>query len=159
MGQLHQSCVFTAPSVFQSLPECRSTNRVSPSPEEPHETKNLAFSTSQCTEGAGIGVVVRTGNKTLIGAALNSSSLLLPANPIRSAFALCCTCWLGASFLTLPPSCLPSVRSKRVLLNRSCGGPCIRHLQRADDTPKRGTADPRPVAVDPIGEFRSLAGE
>lgn len=34
---------------------------------EPHESRNIAFGTSQCTEGTAYGVVVRTGNNTLIG--------------------------------------------------------------------------------------------
>eukprot|EP00445_Apocalathium_hangoei_P043815 CAMPEP_0203976200 /NCGR_PEP_ID=MMETSP0359-20131031/100994_1 /ASSEMBLY_ACC=CAM_ASM_000338 /TAXON_ID=268821 /ORGANISM="Scrippsiella Hangoei, Strain SHTV-5" /LENGTH=534 /DNA_ID=CAMNT_0050914403 /DNA_START=60 /DNA_END=1662 /DNA_ORIENTATION=+ len=35
--------------------------------EEPFESKNLAFNTSQCTEGAAVGVVIRTSDRTLIG--------------------------------------------------------------------------------------------
>lgn len=44
--------------------------------EEPHESKNLAFNTTQCTEGAACGVVIRTADKTLIGlvAALATST-------------------------------------------------------------------------------------
>jgi len=35
--------------------------------QEPHETRNLAFNSSQCTEGAAYGVVVRVADRTLIG--------------------------------------------------------------------------------------------
>jgi len=35
--------------------------------EEPHETRNITFNTSQCTEGAAYGVVIRTGDNSLIG--------------------------------------------------------------------------------------------
>lgn len=35
--------------------------------EEPHESRNMAMSTCLCTQGSGVGVVLRTGNGTFIG--------------------------------------------------------------------------------------------
>ncbi|CAE8590596.1 unnamed protein product [Polarella glacialis] len=44
--------------------------------DEPHETRNIVFSTSQCTEGSAYAIVIRTADKTLIGmvAALSSTT-------------------------------------------------------------------------------------
>lgn len=60
----HQLRVDNSSLTGESEPQSRSTEKTS---DNPLETKNLAFYSSNCVDGSGLGIVVATGDRTIMG--------------------------------------------------------------------------------------------
>lgn len=60
----HQLRVDNSSLTGESEPQSRSPDKTS---DNPMETKNLAFYSSNCIDGAGLGIVIATGDNTMMG--------------------------------------------------------------------------------------------